>query len=202
MVDAIVQNGLDLLGIKEMLAHGQFENWVATACRISERTARYYMATARAFEGKTAIIADLSASTIFALTSFETVRAEVIKKREAGEGVDERAISDMLWKHRQEAKTSKAEAKLTPAQRKQAMANRAKREAAWQKEREERTAEHEKRMAALVEAAAIIATRFGDDLPELLAVIDETGFQMAVFARALRNAAQSGVQKTAGHSHP
>ena len=96
MVEAIIENGQDLLAMKLRIPHGQFEAWIDAECGVSERTARNYMAAARAFGGKTAIVADLSPTTIYALTSADNVRSDVIEKRGAGQKLDEQAIGEML----------------------------------------------------------------------------------------------------------
>ena len=172
MVESIIENGGDLLSMKERLEHGQFEKWVATECAISERSARNYMAAARAFKGKTAMVADLSPTTIYALTASEAVRSQVIEKRSTGETLDERAIGDMLWQNRQDDKMAKAGAKLTPEQRKRqkARAERDRRE--WEQSRQKHAEDEAARKAALDEAAALIIARIPNDALRLVELLD------------------------------
>ena len=85
---SIAETGADLIAMKAILDHGQFGEWIASECAMSDRTARNYMSVSRSFEGKTATIADLPPATVYALASptvTEETRAGLIRRMEDGE---------------------------------------------------------------------------------------------------------------------
>lgn len=51
----IVENGLDLITVKQALGHGQFETWLESWFPFAPRTAREWMSAAREYADKTAL---------------------------------------------------------------------------------------------------------------------------------------------------
>lgn len=153
-IRAIIDTGDDLLQVKKLLGHGSFSSWIEAEFGMSQRTATNYMRAAEVFHGKTEIIADLPATTVYALASAPVATRDVIvEKIEAGALRSEQTVKDALFTARQEQKLAAATAKLSPRQRK----SRAQREAEHAASREKHEREYQAAIAAAVAAASIVA---------------------------------------------
>lgn len=64
----ILEIGRRLIAVKALLRHGQFGTWVKVECSFGERTASRYMNAAKAFEGKTDTVSEISISILHALS--------------------------------------------------------------------------------------------------------------------------------------
>lgn len=153
-IEALIANGEDLIQVKAMLGHGRFSGWIAAEFGMSQRTATNYMRTAEAFRGKTEIIADLPAATVYALAAAPTeTRENIIQEIGSKAPPTEQQVKDALWTARQEQKRIAADAKLSPRQRK----SRAQQQAAHAVAREKQERENQAAVAAAEAAATIIA---------------------------------------------
>jgi hypothetical protein len=99
MTTDIIEIGRELHAVKLRLDHGQFLNWVETACELSPRTAQLMMRTAEWAEGKYEIVAHLEPTAIYLLaapSTPETVRQEVLSRLEEGQRPAPQAVKDMI----------------------------------------------------------------------------------------------------------
>ena len=201
----IIENGLDLIGVKAQIGHGAFGSWIKAEFGMDEKTAQNYMRAASVFGGNSEIVSVLPSTIIYKLaakTTPETIREDVL--RQIGEGqrpkpaVIRQAIDDAKQqeKERQEAEKEAARlAKLTDEQRaelekkaKRQRRTREQREAEAARERAEWKAKRERQEHAAQEAAELLADRFGDDLGDLLALIREAGsWQLDVAIQTLKD---------------
>jgi hypothetical protein len=158
-IAAIIETGAELTAIKDKLGHGNFEPWIIAEFGWSLRTARNYMQASETFAGKSATVADLTPSALYALAAPSTpepVRQQVIDRLEAGEKIDPIEVKELV----KVAKRKEQIAKLPPRKRK----------AAEQQQREfERreaaiVARNEAERAAAIQAAQIVEKALGDDL--------------------------------------
>lgn len=187
VVEAIVESGADLLSIKDQLPHGAFGDWLRAECDMSERTARNFMAAARAFKGKTATVADLTPTTLYMLAAVSPDARGAIISRIDGPSLERPAdelVKDALWEVRQAAKRAREDAKLSPTQRKAQERRRAAQRAlqATQAQRMEREAAQ--RAEAMGKVVRTLVERFGRASDDLATMLD----QAAVYnlGRALR----------------
>jgi hypothetical protein len=131
---AIIEIGKQLIKVKyDLLNHGQFGEWLKAEFDWDVRTARNYMSVAESFGDKTEIISVLKQATLYALaapSTPETIRSDVIAKLEAGQQIDDDAVHTAVQEARAHARRERAEAKLTPNQRKRKGEKRDKRERA------------------------------------------------------------------------
>ena len=84
--DSLIQVGKQLMAVKDMLEHGQFEDWCETEFQMSQRTVQNMMNVARTFEGKGEKFALLGDSTLYMLaapSTPEAAREQVIAEAEA-----------------------------------------------------------------------------------------------------------------------
>lgn len=101
VVEEAIDIGRSLLRAKELLAHGQFGEWLHEEFRWSDRTARRYMAIAERF-GKSDNVSDLSLSVMVELASSsvpESAVSEVVEKSQRGEVVSVKAAREVVRRH-------------------------------------------------------------------------------------------------------
>ena len=101
--DDLMRIGQRLLGVKETLEHGQFEDWCATEFQMSVRTARNMMNVARTFTDKTETVSVLSDSVMYLLaapSTPEAARVEVIEQaRAAGKSPTKIEVQETIRKY-------------------------------------------------------------------------------------------------------
>ncbi|WP_164772099.1 DUF3102 domain-containing protein [Mesorhizobium sp. M2C.T.Ca.TU.002.02.1.1] len=92
--------GLELLHIKAVLGHNRFGAWISKEFDLSHRTAQNYMAVAKVLGDKSAMVAHLRPTTLYALANRrkcpDRARAEVFKRIAAGEALDDHAVIDII----------------------------------------------------------------------------------------------------------
>jgi len=97
----IIEIGRELTAVKDQLPHGQFLPWIAAEFEMSERTARDFMQVADRFGGKSAIIADLKPTILYALaapSTPESVVLDITARVEAGEKVKVKDVQAAIKK--------------------------------------------------------------------------------------------------------
>jgi len=170
-IAAIIETGRDLLAIKERLGHGWFLAWLQAEFAWAERTARNYMLAAQQFPDKSAIIADLPLNEVYLLAAPSTppsVRDAVVSRLEAGERVKPVEVRALVRDAKEAALREKAEAQMSPRQRKKRAQQRAEAERA----RQEYRISHEASKQATAELADFIANRLGSALPDVIRQIE------------------------------
>jgi hypothetical protein len=83
---SLIDIGQKLIAVKDVLEHGQFEDWCNTEFQMSSRTVQNMMNVARAFDGKSEIISLLSDTALYALaapSTPEAARDQVIAEAQA-----------------------------------------------------------------------------------------------------------------------
>jgi hypothetical protein len=101
-----IEIGRELQAVKLRLHHGQFLNWVETACELSPRTAQLMMRAAEWAEGKHEIVSHLEPTAIYLLTAPSTpdaVRQEVLSRLEEGERPAPKVVKQMIRGETEEA---------------------------------------------------------------------------------------------------
>jgi hypothetical protein len=91
--------GRDLIGIKDRLDHGQFEDWIEREIGICIRTAQGYMAVARLANGKSESVALLVPSTarmLAAKSSPPNIVEQVIARAGSGDFMPEASVKAMI----------------------------------------------------------------------------------------------------------
>jgi len=89
----IIEIGRDLLAVKASLPHGSFLPWIEAEFGMSERSARNFMAVAERYAGKSAIVADLNPTALYALASAEPdIQARIEEMIAAGEVVTKATV--------------------------------------------------------------------------------------------------------------
>ncbi|MFN8493858.1 MAG: DUF3102 domain-containing protein [Caldilineaceae bacterium] len=95
--------GQKLMKVKELLPHGQFQEWCQLEFDMSDRMARNMMKAAEVFGSKTEIISVLSDTTMYLLAGDsvpEAAREEVIALAQTGESPKVREVKEIIEKHR------------------------------------------------------------------------------------------------------
>lgn len=95
-VEDIIEIGRELKAVKDELPHGQFLPWIAAEFEMSERTARDFMQVHERFGGKSAIIADLKPTILYALSAPSTPDSVIDKAIE--KGADTKVSDVKKWK--------------------------------------------------------------------------------------------------------
>jgi hypothetical protein len=180
----ILDTGRDLLTMKDRLGHGNFGRWLEAEFLMNERSAQRYMDVAAKFGDKSDIVSVLPPTTLYDLAAASTpapVREEVVHRLEAGERLDPHAVNHMVRTAREAARQERRLAKMTPEERKadekklrRARITREQREAETQRQRVRREEEEKRRQRAAAEAANILRTKLGDDLPRFLGLVRKT----------------------------
>ena len=148
------------------MPHGAYEAWVRDVLGMKVRIAHYQLLAARWLDGKSATLADLPPTLLYALsapTAPKELTLSVVAAAEAGEPLDAKAINVRLLDMKQEASELKAAQRRNPTvTREKLAADKAKQRQRWeaQRERDEREQarvrqEVEEQMQPL--AAAILA---------------------------------------------
>jgi hypothetical protein len=86
----IIEIGKELIEVKKNIGHGHFLPWIEAEFGMSERSARRFMESSEAFSSKTANLADLPPSVIYALAAPSTpeeVREVIVERAASGEKV-------------------------------------------------------------------------------------------------------------------
>ncbi|MCZ7488209.1 DUF3102 domain-containing protein [Rhizobium rhizogenes] len=125
-VEDIIEIGRDLIAVKKSVGHGKFTRWIEAEFGMSENTARNFMRACERFGDKTATVADLGPSVLYALAAPSTddaVVEEVIDRASNGETVTREDVSALkaefaserkdLKKQIEEAKTKAKDAQAT-----------------------------------------------------------------------------------------
>ena len=113
----IVEIGRDLILVKEYVGHGGFIRWIEAEFGMAERTARNFISVAERFGAKSATVADLSPTVLYALAAPSTPDAvveEVMDRAAAGEPItrdDVKALKEQWAAEKQEFKQQIADAK-------------------------------------------------------------------------------------------
>jgi hypothetical protein len=101
----MINIGVELLAIRDLLDHGQFKNWVEREVDVDVRTVQVYMSIARLAEGKSELISLLSPSTarLLAAKSAPTeIIEQVIARASSGEIVHHVVVKDLISEKRAE----------------------------------------------------------------------------------------------------
>jgi hypothetical protein len=170
-MEAIIETGRDLLAMKELLEHGQFQEWLHAEFAWTDRTARNYMQVVEQFADKTEIISDLPPTEVYRLASPSTpssVRDTVVSRLEAGERIEPVEVRELVRAAKEEDHRVKAEEKMSPRQQKTREQRRVEEEQAKQEWRI-RKKEAERATAELVE---FIAEQLGTALPDVIRQIE------------------------------
>lgn len=106
--EGIIEIGRDLLAVKASLPHGSFLPWIEAEFGMSERSARNFMNVGERFAGKSATVADLPPTALYALASAEPdVQSRIEEMLAAGEVVT-KATVDALRRRADHAETEAA----------------------------------------------------------------------------------------------
>ena len=176
-VDTIIDIGRDLTAAKEHLGHGRFGKWLAAEeFGFSERTAENYMAAFAGFGSKSAIVANLKQpTTIYALARAPlSAREHIVHRIEAGERMTDTDIREAVAEAKHIERQELQQAKLSPEAKQRIKAKAARRARDREKDMAENEAIRARQADYLQQAYAIIVDRLGDELPTILALLDET----------------------------
>lgn len=164
-IEAMLETGRDLLGVRDSLPHGRFGAWLSAEFGWAERTAQNYMQAARTFGDKSAIVADLPAKTVYEIASApDAVKQEVIAKLDAGEKLDPGAVRSSIREAREKEKKQAALAKLPEKKRKAVLRSEARRHVDQEAFRQQREESRRREDAAAIEVVEWLRSRLGDDL--------------------------------------
>jgi len=197
----IIETGLNLLGVRDNLEHGQFGIWLQAEFGWTDRTARNYMAAAEAFRDKTEIISDLPATVVYQLASPSTptaARDAVVSRLQDDKRLPLDEIRDIIADAKEQDRTARAEAKKTAEQKAKEARSKARREARDVRDAaalRDWRADAEARDVARAKAAAVIVRRLtAEDLAELQSLMDGPGLYVyrTDFDQARRDMAPSG----------
>lgn len=170
---AVLEIGRDLAGIKDELGHGHFGPWLKAEFNMTDRTARRYMQAAEEFGDKSDTVSVLTLGELHQLAAApDAVKQIIVQKLEAGERPDEFEIRDMVKAEREAGEVAKADAKLTPDQRKRRKAKAERDQREWERSRQERDESERQRRSAIDEAAALIVARMPDDSARLAGLLE------------------------------
>lgn len=166
----VIDTGQDLLGVKERLDHGLFQEWITSEMGLTPRTAQNFMQAATRLGHKSEIVSHLPPTTLYQLAAPSTpapVRQQIVERIEAGEPLSPRQIESIVYEARIQVRQERAEAKLTPDERsrrakskRDAEARRRREHEKWQREQEERMA---RKRAIAAELAGILAPLLNDE---------------------------------------
>jgi Protein of unknown function (DUF3102) len=132
LVTSIIETGSDLIRVKELLDHGQFGAWLRAEFAWAERTAQRYMRAAEHFSTKSDTVSDLPPSIVHQLAAPSTpaaVRDEIVSRLHGGERLPPDQIAELISEAKERDQEARAEAKLSPKQRKAKQ---------WRKRKEEK----------------------------------------------------------------
>lgn len=107
--DDLMKIGQRLIEVKELLEHGQFQEWCETEFQMTARTARNMMNVAKVFGDKTETVSVLSDSAMYLLaapSTSEEARVEVIAQAQAtGKTPTKAEVQETIKKHQPPAQT-------------------------------------------------------------------------------------------------
>jgi hypothetical protein len=178
-----IEAGCHLRWVKQRLPHGQFGAWLRAELGMSERTAQNWMRVATTFEGKYETVSDLPQATVYRLAAKSTpdaVREEVVRLSEQGLRPDASAIEAMVRDAASQRRAS-ASAKSMARQQEDAVSDYDQQPLAT----DIRDPFDEDEKIAAMQAAELIAERFGEDFPELLAIIQRSGLELPAALREI-----------------
>ena len=169
----IIETGRDLQEVKSKLEHGQFESWLNTVFKMTDRTARRYMQAATWAEGKTDTVSDLTPKAIYLLSAPTTPKAaqkEVLEHLEAGKPITHHEVCEVVDKAKEQVRLEK----ITPEQKKKDEEKEKRRKAREKKREAERdrenreSAEYRKRREAaakvkVTEVAELLVNKLSED---------------------------------------
>ncbi len=124
-VEDIIEIGRDLIAVKKSVAHGKFTRWIEAEFGMSENTARNFMRACERFGDKTATVADLGPSVLYALAAPSTddaVVEEVIDRASKGESVTRETVAALKADFANERKDLKKQIEDAKAKAKDAQA--------------------------------------------------------------------------------
>ncbi len=108
----IVENGQDLIKVKEALEHGKFGELLESWFPLHERTARRWMEAAERYSGKSDIMSVLGATALTMLAAPSTpepVRQEIERRAVEGGDTSVAEIARLKAEHKAEAERLRAE---------------------------------------------------------------------------------------------
>lgn len=101
--DDLMKIGQRLIEVKELLEHGQFQEWCETEFQMTARTARNMMNVAKVFGDKTETVSVLSDSAMYLLAAPSTpeeARVEVIEQaQQTGKSPTKSEVQETIKKH-------------------------------------------------------------------------------------------------------
>jgi hypothetical protein len=182
---AVLEVGRDLAGIKDELGHGHFGAWLKAEFNMTDRTARRYMQAAEEFGDKSDTVSVLTLGELHQLVAApDGVKQIIVQKLEAGERPNEFEIRDLVKAEKEAEEVAKADAKLTPDQRRRRKAKAERDQREWERNRQERDEVDRQRRTALDEAAVLIVARMPEESERLVGLL-EVAWQTDL-SRALR----------------
>lgn len=98
-VQAIVEAGLRLNEVKEILGHGRFLAWVETCCDLDQRMARHYMKVADQFKSENFSDLKIAPSALYKLAADSTpdsVREAAIERAKQGQRVTHSLVLKLM----------------------------------------------------------------------------------------------------------
>jgi hypothetical protein len=159
-VGTVIENGRDLLEVKNALGHGLFTQWLGQTFPFTERTAQRWMSAAERYGSKSEVTSVLKSEVLLLLAAPsmpEEVRDEIEARAVAGERITGADVERL----KREAKAAReAAARLEAEQRTAAEAARAALENAVREARERAEEAAARKADALAEEA--VARRRGD----------------------------------------
>lgn len=190
---AAIENGRDLLAVKNRLEHGAFLQWLKAEVDVSERTAQNLMAAAKLVDSKLAIVAVLPVTAIYLQAAPSTpdgIRNAIVARIESGEAFSVREIkTEIDWGREQRAADLREQqrqarlAKMSPdevrkEQKKEKVRwrNRAQREEEERRRRKEWQHRQVEEDQAADEIVALLTHRLGDDLSMFLHLLTKCGW--------------------------
>lgn len=109
-VEDIIEIGRELTAVKAELPHGQFLPWIAAEFEMGERTANDFMNVTKRFGDKSAIIADLKPTILYALSAPSTPDSVIDKAIEKAASGAKVTIADVRdWKADYETEKQRSE---------------------------------------------------------------------------------------------
>ena len=104
MTANVIEIGRELGAVKKRLKHGQFLDWVETACGLSRRMAQLMMKAALWAEGKSETVTHLEPTTVYLLaapSTPETVVDTILSRVDVGEVIPPHVVKGMIRANKQ-----------------------------------------------------------------------------------------------------
>jgi hypothetical protein len=181
---AIAEVGRCLSAAKEAIGHGGFEAWLNAEFAMSVRSAENYMSAAKFLAGKSATVAYLPPSALYALaapSADEHVIAAVLEEVEGGKVLSANEVRERLNAAAKERKLAEAQVRKTAeeirkgkeAEQRRRRAEKA-REEKWRADQQAQEAERNK--AARTAATFLFDKLSPEDIATLLKIMKPTDF--------------------------